>query len=208
MAGWAGAAPAGPGTVDRVVASIGNTAITQAEVEAEYRLEMFLDGKLPQAAANAKTLARVRDRLIEQKLLAEEAAAEETEAEDPPPHATELLTEVRGRFGSEEAFETALRSLGMDREHIVTHIASQEKVLLMIEQRFRPSAWPERTEIEAYYRETFVREFAQHSTDPPPPLNAVENEIREILVEEKINHLLEAWLEEMKSIHRVKVHDF
>lgn len=208
MAGSAGVARAGPGTVDRVVASIGNTAITQAEVEAEYRFEMFLDGKLPQGAADAETLARVRDRLIEQKLLAEEAAAEGTEAEDPPPHATELLNEVRGRFGSEEAFEKALRSLGVDREHIVTRMASQEKVLLMIEQRFRPSAWPERAEIEAYYRETFVREFVRHSSAPPPPLNAVENKIREILVQEKINHLLEAWLEEMKSIHRVKVHDF
>lgn len=183
-------------------------AITQAEVEAEYRFEMFLEGKLPKAPADLETLARVRDRLIEQKLLAEEAATQGSEPQDPPPNATELLAEVRRRFASEEAFGTALRSLGMDAEHIAARIANQEKVLLMIEQRFRPSAWPERAEIEAYYRETFIREFKQRSTGPPPPLNAVENKIREILVEEKINHLLEAWLEEMKSTHRVKVHDF
>jgi len=96
----------------------------------------------------------------------------------------------------------------MDETQLEAHITAQEELLGRIEQRFRPLAWPERPEIEAYYRDTFVPELARENQAPAPSLNEVEGKIREILVERKINELLEKWLEEMKSSHRVKVHDF
>jgi len=194
-------------TVDRVVASIGASAITDAEIEAEYRFEMFLDGKAAPSGPDRATLERVRDRLIAQRLLAEQAAAEGTEPEDPPP-SNEALDEVRQKFASPQAYQAALRSLGMDEQQVAARLAEQAKMLQMIEKRFRPSASPERAEIETYYRETFCPEFARRSKAPPPPLAEVENKIRDILVEKKIDGLLEAWLEEMKSSQRVKVHAF
>ncbi len=195
-------------TADRVVASLGNEAITQSEVEAEYRFELFLDGKVPGSVPDTATLMHVCDRLIEQKLLAEEATAEKTESEDPPGNTTGMLEEVRKKFGSQEAFESAVHSLGLDEREMLARFAIQEKTLRMIEQRFRPAAWPERAGIETYYRETFLPEYALHHSGPAPPLADVEDKIREILVERNINRLLEAWLTEMKSSRRVRVHDF
>lgn len=195
-------------TVDRVVASIGNLAVTQAEVDAEYRFEMFLDGKLPPSAPDRTALEQVRDRLIEQKLLAEEAGGEGTQPANPPASAAARLEQVRQKFASQEVFQSALRALGMDEQQALARITDQENLLRVIDQRFRPMAWPERGEIEAYYRETFLPEFAQLSKSPPPPLNEVENRIRDILVQKKINDLLEKWLEEMKSSRRVKVYAF
>lgn len=191
-----------------MVASIGNLAITRAEVEAEYRLEMFLDGKLVAGPPDAAALERVRDQLIAHKLLEEEATAQGAAFPDPPGRTAHQLDELRQRFGSTETFQRALRSLGMDETQLEAHIAAQKELLGRIEQRFRPLAWPERAEIEAYYRNTFVPELARENQAPAPSLNEVEGKIREILVERKINELLEKWLEEMKSSRRVKVHDF
>ncbi len=206
--GPAAATSAAPETVDRVVASIGNAAITQADVEAEYRFELFLDGKTPASPPDQATLVAVRDRLIEQRLLAEEAAAEGAGQEDFQAKAAETLNEIRKRYGSEEAFNSVLHSLGMDRPQLLARIAQQEKVLRMVEERFRPAAWPEPAEVEAYYRDTFVPEYARHGSGPPPALAEVENKIKEILIEKKIDRLLEAWLEEMKSGRRVRIHEF
>ncbi len=195
-------------TIDRVMASIGNLAITQSEVEAEYRFELFLDGKSPAPAPDSATLARVCDRLLAQQLLAEEAAAEGTEQADPPEKTAEILDEVRKKFGSAEAFQSALRSVAMNEQEVLARIAAQERTLRMIDQRFRPAAWPERSEIEAYYRETFSPAYAQRNAGPVPPLADLENQIREILTQKSINRLLEAWIGEMKSSRRVKVYAF
>jgi len=58
--------------LDRVVASTGEVAITQSDVEREYRLERFLDGQWPAPPPDSKTLEQVGERLTEQKLLLEE----------------------------------------------------------------------------------------------------------------------------------------
>jgi hypothetical protein len=168
---------------------------------------MFLEGKRPLTAPDAETLARVRDRMIEQTLLAQENAGEDERPPDSPTSASRVPDEIRQRFGSDEAFESALRILGMSEPQVAMRISERETMLRAIEQHFRPAAWPERAEIEAYYQKTFLPELARRTNAQPPPLDEVENKIREILVEKKINHLLESWLEEMKSTHRVKLHD-
>lgn len=199
---------AGPETVDRVVASIANQAITLSEVEAEYRLELFLDGRVAGAVPDAPTLARVCNRLIEQKLLAEEAIAEEPETGDPPHDVRPELDALRKKFPTEDAYRTALGALGLDEQQLIERLAQQEKALEIIDRRFRPSAWPEQAEVETYYRETFLPEYARQNAATPPPLAAVEEQIREILIQRNINRLLDEWLAEMKASRRVRVHGF
>lgn len=195
-------------TVDRVVASIGNAALTASDVEQEYRFELFLSGQSPSAPADPATLERVRDRLIDQRLLAEEAEAEKVERTDLPPQAAATLAEVRRKHPSEEAFQAALRTLEMDEQEVLKRLEDQALVLRIIDQRLRPAAWVERAEIEAYYRKTFGREHVEQAAGTAPALEEVENQIREILAQEKIDHLLPTWLEELKTSRRVRVHSF
>ena len=56
-------------TLDRVVASIGNVAITASDVEQEYRFERFLDAQWPAPPPNSATLADAREHLTYQMLL-------------------------------------------------------------------------------------------------------------------------------------------
>ena len=195
-------------TVDRVVASIGNAALTASDVEQEYRFELFLNGQSLSVPPDPATLERVRDRLIDQRLLAEEAEAERVERTDLPPQAAATLAEVRRKYPSEEAFQAALRTLEMDEREVLQRLGDQALVLRIIDQRLRPAAWVERAEIEAYYRKTFGREHVEQAAGSAPALEDVENQIREILAQEKINQLLSTWLEELKTSRRVRLHSF
>ncbi len=195
-------------TIDRVVASVGNSAITQSDVERQYRLELFLNGQTPAGKPDAADEKSVRNRLIDQYLLEREAETEGGEMPDFSPRATKALEQVRAMFANEELFQSALRALGMSESEVLEHLQAQERTLYLIDQRLRPAAWVEASEVEAYYANTFVPEYRSRNTGTPPPLEEVGSRIREILVQQKIDALLATWLEELRSSRRVKIHSF
>lgn len=204
----AGGRSAAPDTLDRVVASVGRAAITQSDVETEYRLEVFLEeGRLPASPPDVTTLEQVRDRLVNQYLMMREA---ELEGVDDPGEASsdraeEQLTALRQKLASEEAFQSALRSLGMNEQQLLKRFRDQDRTLRLIDERLRPQATVDASQIEAYYREKFLPEYAQRGEGSPPRLAEVENQIREILVQQQIDRLLPAWLEKLRSAHRVRI---
>jgi hypothetical protein len=195
-------------TLDRVVASVDNIAITRSDVESAYRLELFLNSKVTEIAPDLATLELVRDRQIDQLLLLREADAESIAAADSPDTSAEGLAAIRKKFGSEVAFQSALRSLDLDEKKAVDRLRDRQRILRLIDQRLRPSAQVEPSDIEAYYQKTFVRELARRGTASVPPLTEVESQIREILTQKRIDQLLAAWLENLKLSHRVCVHPF
>lgn len=200
--------PARAEVIDRVIASIGNDAITLSDAEDEYRLERFLEGESPQARPSPAELEAARDRLIDQRLLLLEAEAEGGELPDLPEEAGKLLAQAREKFPDESAYQQAVRTLGLDEQTLLRRLALQVVTLRLIDQRLRPAAWVEQKEIETYYRNTFVPEQERRAVGPPPPLEDVEAQIREILVQKKIDELLSPWLIELRSSHQVKVHTF
>ncbi len=194
-------------TLDRVVASVDNRAITETEVQTEYRLEQFADGRMPDNPPDQDAWNQARDRLIDQELLAEEMAKSITPAE-PLDQPEEEFAEIRKNFQNPAAFDAALKLVGLDRVQIVKRFERRDRILHMIEQRLHPDAWINQADIETYYQKTFVPEFTQRHPGPAPPLDNVEDPIREILIQHRINQLLVAWLEELRSSHRVEIHSF
>lgn len=203
-----GIAPAPAETLDRVVASVGNVAITNSEVEGEHRLELFLKGSAAAGVPDAAEFERVRDRMIEQKLLGDEAETEGVDRSDIMEAAKQSFGDVRRQYPSDEAYQTALRALGATEEKVLDRLQVQVLTLRLIDQRLRPAAWVERPEIEAYYTGTFVPEFRRQNAGPVPPVDEVEPQIREILVQMKVDQLLANWLTELKAGRRVRIHSF
>jgi hypothetical protein len=195
-------------TLDRVVAAIGTAAITESDVEAEYRFVSFIsEGRVPAAAPDATALARVRDGLIDERLLTQEAAAEGIQPSDVQPAAQQVLAEVRKKCGSEEAFQSSLRELRINEAQLLDHLAEHERISRIIDLRLRPSVTVEPAEIEAYYHDTFTAEYSKHNPGQPvPPLAQLQSQIREILVQKKVDQQLPAWLDELKSTHHVRVY--
>jgi hypothetical protein len=194
--------------LDRVVASIGNVAITQSDVEREYRLERFLDAQWPPPPPDSKTLEQVRERLTDQKLLLEEETQDSSHDAALDKTAAEELEGVRKRFSSEPDYQSALHALHMDEKQILTALVDQQRILRIVDQRLRPGAAPGTTDVESYYRDVFTPEYTRKHGPPVPPLTEVEGQIQEILVQKRIDELLPGWLEELKPSRAVRFHSF
>jgi hypothetical protein len=192
-------------TLDRVVASVDRMAITQSDVETEYRTEVFLrEGRVPSTLPDAITLSQVLERVIDQKLLMEEAAAEHKDLAASQQRAELTLADLRNQFSSEEAFQAALRSLGLNENDLLARIEEQELILRTVDQKLRPLVSVGQEEIEAYYRTTFLPEWEKKSKENAPALADVEAQIQEILVQRKIDQQLEVWLKELRANHHVR----
>jgi hypothetical protein len=194
--------------LDRVVASIGDVAITQSDVEREYRLERFLDGQWPAPPSDSKTLEQVRERLTNQKLLLEEETHDSSHDAALEKTAAEELDGVRKRFSSEPDYQSALHALRMDEKQILTTLVEQQRILRIVEQRLRPGVAPGTSDVESYYRDVFAPEYAKTHGSAVPPLTEVQGQIQEILVQKRIDQLLASWLQELKPSRRVRFHSF
>jgi hypothetical protein len=194
--------------LDRVVASIGDVAITQSDVERQYRLERFLDGQWPAPPPDSKTLEQVRERLTDQKLLLEEESQDLSLDPALEKTAAEELDGVRKRFPSEPDYQSALHALDMDEKQILTTLVDQQRILKIVEQRLRAAAAPGTTDVESYYRDVFTPEYTRTHGSAAPPLTEVQGQIQEILVQKRINQLLASWLEELKPGRQVRFYSF
>jgi len=193
-------------TVDRVVASLDGTPLTESDVEREYKLEVFLEkGMVPDRVPDRNTFNSVLNRLIDQRLLAGQLESDGLAKMDVRSAVTERLMQLRRRFANGQAFQAALHSLALDENRLRAILDVQQRILQMTEQRFRPDAKPSQSEIETYYRTVFLPEFARNVGGSAPPLNEVDDRIAEILVQKKTGELVEAWVRELRAAHRIKM---
>ena len=193
-------------TTDRIVVSIGNTGITESEVDQEVRFAQFLDGRPQSSEPSEAQRATARDRLIEQTLLMEEAEADATDASALDQEANRLFNEVRSLYPDEASYRTALESTGYTQDQHHERLVKNVQIVRLINRRLRPNAWVNQRDIEVYYRETFVPEHQREENTPPPKLEEVESLIREILVQQEVDRLLDEWIKEIQSARRVKLH--
>ncbi len=199
-------APGRGQTVDRVVASVGTTAITASDVENEFRLESLLDGKrVEDADPDIAILNRARDRLIDRVLLDDEARASEIKVAPDSSAVDQRLDEVRKKFPNLAAYQNGLKAMPMTEAALRQVLAEEQVILDFIDQRLRPEATVEPSEIEAYYRSTLIPELARQG-QPAVPLAEVMDRIREILVQQKIGGLLEDWLKRLRAARDVETY--
>ena len=200
------AVPSGAEMLDRVVASVGNTAITRYDVVQEYRFERFLDGKSPAGEPGGEESQAALNRLISQTLLAEQMQRLRRTSKNGAKAAADTLKSVRDKFPNEQSYNAALQSLGMTEPQVLNRLEIYLRTLQMINNRLRPTALPNPGEVDDYYKKVFVPEYAKRNPGPPPALDQVREQIREILIQKKMNEQMDDWLDRLKASHRVTVH--
>ena len=163
----------------------------------------------PPPPPDAAALADARERLTYQMLLTHEENPGPAERAESEKSAAERLAALRKEFAHPEDFQRALKDLGMTETEVLARIAQQELMLRLIDQRLRPAASPSDDAVADYYRSTFVPEFQKKNGGAAaPPLSEVEDQIREVLIQKRINELLDQWIEELKPTTNVRFHSF
>jgi hypothetical protein len=171
--------------LDRILAVVAGEPITLLDVTAAIRFGLVPDvdasGDQQQAALNA---------LIDRQL----QLVEVNRYLPPEPAATEVderLAQVRARFPSQAAFETALQETGVSHAQLRAHVRDVLRIDGYLHQRFGASSQPSDDEVLRYYR-AHEADFAKNGA--PQPYETIRDEVRRRLIAERTDTLVRDWI--------------
>jgi hypothetical protein len=198
------ALPATAGDVlDRIVATVNNHIILQSEWQDAVRYDAFVAGRaLDQVQATDCKAAL--DHLIDQELLREQmrssgfphASGEEVE---------KSLQEIRKRYAAdaEAGWDAALKRYGLTEQELKKRVALQVDLLGLVDSRLRPNVVIDSKSIESYYNQELIPQLRQSGAQQVP-LAEVTPKIRELLTQQKMNQMLVAWLQDLRSGSQIR----
>lgn len=198
------ASPAWAGDIlDRIVATVNNHAILQSEWQDATRYEAFVSGRaLDQLQASDRKAAL--DRLIDQELLREQMRSSGF------PHANseeveKRIQEIRKQYAGAESdagWQAALARYGLTENDLRRRVTLQVDLMGLVDARLRPSVVIDSKSIESYYNQELLPQL-QHSGAQQAPLAEVTPKIKELLTQQKMNEMLVAWLQDLRSGSRI-----
>ncbi len=189
----------GAETIDRMVATVNGRPVMESELAEELRFEQFLDAAPPVVVSVVQQRA-VLERLVDEILLEQQMDA--MKFEEPSASAlTKKLDEIRQQVTAKagpDGWRAALQRYGLTEGDVAEHIALQLRALHFIDARFRPAIRIDTHAVQNYYREKLLPKMKQAGAKPLP-LQQVEPRIREILVQQQIDELLESWMKSLRT---------
>jgi len=195
--------------LDSVVAVVNNQAILASDLREEMRLAI-LDPN--QGGASSLTRHRALDQLIGRALIQQQIRQEDAQAADPAQAEvdarlheirTELPNCVRANCATDAGWSAFLAAHGLSRALVETYLRHRLEILRFIEVRFRQGVSIEPKDIETYYRDKLVPQYAKGEV--VPPLEQVSKRIEEILLQQKVNLLFDDWLTNLRKQGEVEV---
>lgn len=191
------AAPAFPGvprTIDGIAARIEDDIITESEVRELAAFQQLVDGR-------SKSREEIIRELADQWVVRQEAAA--TSYREPREEEVDLAYEqLVKQFSSPAEFQNRLDAAGLSEAAVRRMLKQQLYLSRFLDYRFRPAAQVEQKQVEAFYQDEFVPQLKQRGATVPP-LEDVEDTIREVLVQRAINERAAKWLDETRE--RLKI---
>ena len=180
--------------IDGVAARIEDDVITESEIRELGAFQQLVDGK-PQ------TRAEVIRELADQWLVRSEAVT----ARYAPPTTADIdraYDQFEKQFGSIEEFQQKCAAAGLSRAAVRRMLAQQLYLSRFLDYRFRPAAQVTDQQVEDYYNTEFAPQLKARNQDVPP-LDDVDETIREILILRAIQQRADKWLADTRD--RVKL---
>lgn len=189
--------------LDQIVATVNSHVILQSDWDDEIRFEAFMSGRRPEDITVEQRKAAL-DRLIDQDLL-----RDQMRMTDLKPAGTDAIKKQIENLKSEQIREhpaqswaTTLSQYQLTEKVLEDHVAAEMEQFQLLDLRFRSSIQVSSADIEKYYREQIIPKL---TASDPMSLNDAAPKIKEILIQEKINQLLNSWLETLRSQAQIRV---
>lgn len=198
-------------TFDRVVAVVNRQAILLSDLEDEMQLSV-LDPTTNVREKMNEQLAL--ERLISRTLIQQQIREEYLQGSQPKPEEiaarlheirTELPACVRADCKSDGGWTAFLKLHDLTPEDVESYLRRRIEILGFIELRFRQGIRITEEEIETYYQGTLLPQYP--SGENPPPLAQVSSRIEEILLQQRVNELLDNWLSNLRKQGQIEVLD-
>ncbi len=185
-----------PQQIDGVAARVEDDIIADSEVRELAAFQQLVDGQ-------SKPRADLVRELIDQWIVRGEADA----AKYPPPTEDDVqraYEHLVAQFPSSADFTKRCASVGINEAAIRRILKEQLYLSHFLDYRFRPAAQVDQKQIENYYDTEFAPQLqARHET--VPPIDNVQDTIREVLIQRIITERSNEWLEETRARLRIDV---
>jgi hypothetical protein len=185
--------------IDRILAVVNGKILTLSDVEQELDFLLLAGG-------NPGILPPIRDvlaKLIDQHLIRQQME-QFPSVEVSPEEVRDQLAHLRQGHPDPKLWQQQMEHAGISLEKLEEHLQEQLKILKFLDDRFRPFAVVETAEIEEYYRRDFLPPLKAKNLTPPQ-LAEVEEKIRGLLIEQKINDQMEDWLKSLKEAASLQI---
>lgn len=180
--------------VDSVAVRIEDDIITESEVRELEAFQKLVDGR-------AKSRNEVIQELVDQWIARGEAQTNQY----PAPSDTDIdhaFAQLASQFPSPQEFERRYAEDGLSTLAVRRLLKEQLYLSRFLDYRFRPAAQVSDAQVETYYRDEFTPQ-AKARGYQVPPLDTVENTIREVLIQRAINDRATQWLDDTRE--RLKI---
>lgn len=198
-----GSATAQPGEViDRIIATVNKQPLLLSDWDTSLRIEAFLQGRAVSTFSEAERKAAL-NRLIDRELLLQQMQADYSPTSE---EVAERMEAVRSQLKAVDnpAWLQLLKTYSLVPGDVESFLRSQLQVMRFVDLRLRPTVRVDEEAIETYYNQSLVPEVKKTGAEPEP-LQQVRQKIREILVQQKMDGVLEAWLTNLRSQSEVHI---
>ena len=185
--------------IDGVIATVSRQPVLQSEWDDATRFEAFMQQK-PLAKVSEKDRVSALQRLIDRRLL----EAQMKDRNYLAPSREELrsnLAKLRAQIpaaGDEPGWHAVLASYGLTEREIESHLCTEMQMMNFIEIRLRPNVHVQAEEVEAYYRAQMLPDMEKAGVKVVT-LQEVSPRIRELLVQQHMDEMLDAWLHNLRQ---------
>jgi len=200
-----------PVVLDSVVAVVNKHAILSSDIDDEIRLSVLdpnLVGKgaLTKQGALNQLISRA---LIEQQIRQEDMLSIEPSQDEVNARLDQIRKDlpacVHQDCATDAGWKLFLAAHGLTSERVASYFRYRLEILSFIEQRFRQGIQISPQQIDDYYRQTLLPQYKPGETIPP--LDQVAPRIQEILLEQQVNVLFDAWLTNLRGQGDVEILD-
>jgi hypothetical protein len=185
--------------IDGVIATVNRKPILQSEWDDAVRYEAFMQQKPLRAVTEGDRVSAL-ERLIDRRLL----ESQMSDASRFAPSRDEVrvsLARLREQIpGAKDnpAWQKMLSSYALKERDIEAGLRSETQMMNFIEVRLRPSVHVQPEEVEAYYRAQVLPDMEKVGVKVVT-LQELEPRIREVLVQQHIDQLLDTWLHNLRQ---------
>jgi hypothetical protein len=182
--------------IDGVAARIEDDILTESEVRELAAFQQLVGGQ-----------SKPRDELIRE--LADQwiVRGEADAGKYPQPSQDDIdraYEQLVAQFSSPEEFEKRHEAVGLSEMAVRRMLAQQLYLARFLDYRFRPAAQVDDKDIEAYYNDEFVPQLKARR-EAVPPIDEVEDTIREVLIQRDIDTLAKQWMDDTRSRLKIDV---
>jgi hypothetical protein len=190
--------------IDGIVATVNRQPVFQSDWEEAIAFEALMQQKSVAQMTQADRLQALQ-RIIDRQLL-EAQMGNETFLQPSDDDLEKDIAKLRAQLpeaADNQSWQKVLAGYGLTQDSLKAHLRAEVRVMNFVEVRLRPHVHVQREEVESYYQNQLLPDL-QNNSRTAVTLNEVEPRIRELLVQRRMDELLDQWLHNLRQQAEIK----